>query len=68
VRRRAQPHDLGPEVDRPVVAILGGVVESDEDRHAGTRYTRIWPISMQFPCNFRAVNRLQKPLIALALD
>ena len=31
VRRRTQPHDLRPEVDRSVVLIAGGVVEADAD-------------------------------------
>ena len=34
VRCRAQPHDLRPEVDRPVVAVVGDVIERDMDRHA----------------------------------
>ena len=37
MRRRTQPDDLRPEVDRPVVAVVGDVVQRDVDRHSGPR-------------------------------
>src|SRR5262249_8256284 len=33
VRRRAQPDDLRPEPDRPVVAVPGDMMETDQNRH-----------------------------------
>src|SRR6185295_20256457 len=33
MRRRAQPHDLRAEVDRPVVPVMRDVVQRDVDRH-----------------------------------
>src|SRR4029077_1652158 len=54
VRRRPQPHDLRAEADRPVIAVVRCVMEADEDRHAVTRYARICPLIMQYPCKFRA--------------
>ena len=48
VRRRPQPDDLRPEADRPVIGVAGGVMESDEDRHAVTRYAPICPNDADF--------------------
>ena len=54
MRRRPQPHGLRSQPDRPVVAVTGGVVEPDKDRHAATRHARICHENRPFPCNFRA--------------
>src|SRR4029077_3898611 len=54
MRRRPQPHDLRAEADRPAIGVMRGVMEADEDRHAVTRYARICPRIMQYPCKFRA--------------
>ncbi len=40
MRRRPQPNDLRAEMDRPVVAVVGDVVERDVDRHQGFRKGR----------------------------
>ena len=37
VRRGSQAHHLGPEVDQPIVMVVGDVVERDVDRHAMSR-------------------------------
>ena len=47
MRRRPQPHGLRPEADRPVIGVVRGVMEADEDRHAVTRYAWICPLIMQ---------------------
>ena len=33
VRRRTQPHDLGTEIDRAVIAVVRDVIQSNMDRH-----------------------------------
>ena len=40
MRRRSQPDHLWPQMDRPVVAVMGGVGQRGVDRHRGSRSSR----------------------------
>ena len=53
VRAGRDRRGLRSQPDRPLVAVTGGVVEPDKDRHAATRHARVCPesrpASMRFP-------------------
>ncbi len=66
VRRGPQPDYLRAEIDRPVIAVAGGVVEPDNDGHV-TRYApEVDHGNAQFPCNFRAAINGFREVVAVA--
>src|SRR5688572_22349623 len=72
--RRPQPHHLGPQLNRPVVLVVGDVVQGGVDGHAGdtsksgacpvgTR--RCWPVEdRQMPNNEMAPAGRTMPALA----